>query len=114
MTGYIKFCEGLICSEKVIKCYPNNKPRITKEVKDIITRFTFSSGDKAKLKSLQKELRDGIRKCRAKYREKLEANLSNNNCKATWEIMKAMADMNKKKKKTTCLLMKIFTAMLKN
>ena len=32
-----------------------------------------------------------------KYREKLEANLSNNNCKATWEIMKAMAGMNKKK-----------------
>ena len=75
-------------------------------------RVTFSSGDKAKLKSLQKELRDGIRKCRMNYREKLEANLSNNNCKATWEIMKAMAGMNKKKK-TTCLLMKIFTAMLK-
>ena len=26
VTGYIKFCEGLICSEKIIKCYPNNKP----------------------------------------------------------------------------------------
>ena len=39
----------------------------------------FHFGDKAKLKSLQKELRDGIRKCRVKYREKLEANLSNNN-----------------------------------
>ena len=39
----------------------------------------FHFGDKAKLKSLQKELRDGIRKWRVKYREKLEANLSNNN-----------------------------------
>ena len=69
VTRYIKFCEGLICPEKIIKCYPNNKPWITKEVKDIITRkrVTFSSGDKAKLKSLQKELRDGIRKCRVKY-----------------------------------------------
>ena len=116
MTGYIKFFEGLICSEKIIKCYPNNKLWITKEVKDIIRRkrVTFISGDKAKLKSLQNELRDGIRKCRMDYREKLEANISNNNCKATWEIMKAMAGMNKqKKKKTICLLMKIFTAMLK-
>ena len=70
-----------------------------KEVKDIITRkrVTFISGDKAKLKSVQKELRDGIRKCRLKYKEKLEANISNNNCKATWEIMKAMAGMNKNK-----------------
>ena len=81
VTGYIKFCEGLICSGKIIKCYPNKKPWITKEVKDIITRkrVTFISDDKTKLKSLQKELRDGIRKCRVKYREKLEANLSNNN-----------------------------------
>ena len=63
VTRYIKFCEGLICPEKIIKCYPNNKPWITKEVKDIITRkrVTFISGDKAKLKSLQKELRYGIR-----------------------------------------------------
>ena len=101
VTGYLKFCEGLVCSEKIIKCYPNNKPWIAKEVKDIITRkrITFSSGDKGKFKSLQKELRDGIRKCREKYREKLEANLSNINCKATWEIMKAMAGMNNKKKK---------------
>ena len=99
VTGYIKFCEVLICPEKNIKCYPNNKPWITKEVKDIITRkrVTFISGDKAKLKSLQKELRDGIRKCREKFRVKLEANLSIKNCKATWEIMKAMAGMNKKK-----------------
>ena len=80
-TGYIKFCEGLICSEKIFKCYPNNKSWITKEVKDIIIRkrVTFILGEKAKLKSLQKELRDGIRKCRVKYREKLEANLGNNN-----------------------------------
>ena len=43
--------------KKIIKCYPKNKPWIAKEVKDIITRkrVTFSSGDKAKLKSLQKE-----------------------------------------------------------
>ena len=72
VTGYLKFCEGLVCSEKIIKCYPNNKPWIAKEVKDIITRkrVTFISGDKTKLKSLQKELRDGIRKCRVKYIEK--------------------------------------------
>ena len=36
VTDYIKFCIETVIPKKTVKCFPNNKPYITKEIKDCI------------------------------------------------------------------------------
>ena len=41
---YINFCVETLVPEKTVKVYPNNKPRITKAVKDVQEKTSFWSG----------------------------------------------------------------------
>ena len=36
ITSYIRFCEDNIVSKKSIKIFPNNKPWVTKRIKNIL------------------------------------------------------------------------------
>lgn len=38
ITEYIKFCVDCVVTKKVITIYPNNKPYITRELKDCINQ----------------------------------------------------------------------------
>ena len=38
ISDYISFCEETIITSKEVKCYPNNKPWITHELKDLLNR----------------------------------------------------------------------------
>ena len=33
ITDYVKFCENSMTTERTIRCFPNNKPWVTAEVK---------------------------------------------------------------------------------
>ena len=41
--SYIQFCEDLVTTTKKIKCYPNNKPWVSKELKEIINEKNNAS-----------------------------------------------------------------------
>ena len=53
--------------------FPNNKPWITKAVKDVINKKKqiFGQGDKIKLKEVQKELKRVIKMEKEKYNTKI-------------------------------------------
>lgn len=44
VTSYISFCVDNIIPSKTVSIYPNNKPCITKELKEIFNKGGFSSG----------------------------------------------------------------------
>jgi len=64
VCGYIDFCVECTIPQKTVKMLPNNKPWITKRIKGIINRkkLAFLKNDKEEYRSMQKELKEEIRK----------------------------------------------------
>lgn len=58
ITDYMKFCVDSVVAKKAIVVYPNNKPYITKEIKDCINKKkqAFRNKVRAGLTEVQKEL----------------------------------------------------------
>ena len=38
VSGCVKFCQDLVVEEKAVKIYPNNKPWLTKEMRELLKR----------------------------------------------------------------------------
>ena len=100
ITAYICFCIDSVIPQKIVKRYPNNKPYITKDIKDCINRkrAAFKSGDKAGVRAAQKELNALIKAARQQHRERAEQNLSEANTKKLWDSIRQMTNMDTKKK----------------
>ena len=69
VSEYISFCVDLTIPTKKIKVFPNNKPWITKQVKDVISKKKglFRKGDREGLKQVQSELKRVIREKKSSY-----------------------------------------------
>ena len=78
VSSYIQLCENNIVPSKEVTCYPNNKPWLTKELKQklIAKRQYIYHKDRLQLKILQKDLDKEIQQCKKNYKRKLEANFS--------------------------------------
>ena len=78
---------------KHIKVFANNKPWITKNVKEIINRkkCIFGKGGAEELKGVNRELKRIIKQEKAKYKNKVEDNFTENNMKRVWHGMKLMS-----------------------
>ena len=92
---------------KHIKVYANNKPWITTNVKEIINRkkCIFGKGSVEELKGVNRELKRVIKQEKAKYKNKVEENFTENNMKRVWHGMKLMSGYSNGGKKS-CLLPK--------
>ena len=88
ISAYVNFC-----TVKHIKVYANNKPWITKNVKEIINRkkCIFGKGSVEELKGVNRELKRVIKQEKAKYKNKVEENFTENNMKRVWHGMKLMS-----------------------
>lgn len=97
VSCYINFCVESIIPIKVVKVYPNNKPWITKRVKDVINqkKQAFGQGDKTKLKEVQKKLKQTIKIEKQAYRSKLEQKFTENNMKQVWDGLKLISGYSK-------------------
>ena len=97
ISCYINFCVECIIPQKTVKVFPNNKPWITKAVKDVINKKkqVFGQGDKMNLKRVQKELKRVIKIEKEKYKTKIEHKFTQNNMKEVWNGMKLMSGYSK-------------------
>ena len=62
VSAYIEFCDDAIIPTKKVKCYPNNKPWINKDIKQLINRKNsiYKTGNREELKLIQKEINTAI------------------------------------------------------
>lgn len=51
ITGYINFCVDSIVPNKMVKCYPNNKPWVTKEIKSLLNN---KKRDREEVRTIQR------------------------------------------------------------
>lgn len=77
ITEYIRFCEHTTMPTRAIHCFPNNKPRITRDLKALLNKKkrAFRSGDREELRRVQYKLKEKLGGCEDSYRRKLEAKL---------------------------------------
>ena len=70
ISGYIKFCEDTIIPTKTIKMFPNNKPWVTSELKQLLNQreHLFKSGGSSEEKNVvQENIKHKIIDCKAAY-----------------------------------------------
>lgn len=93
--SYIAFCRDMIVPYKQVKIYPNNKPWITKTVKDSLQKkqSCFKGGDIAEQQIAKKDLKIGILKAKRDYKYKLENQMATNNLGSAWDSMKTIAGL---------------------
>lgn len=66
ITNYLNFCLDAVIPVKPVKCFPNNKPWITSEVKAVLNRKkrAFKNKDPEEMRRAQRELKICIKELR--------------------------------------------------
>lgn len=88
----------IVVPTRTVRCFPNNKPWITSDVKDLLNKKkrAFKEGDQAKLRCVQGELKIKLKEAKEEYRKKVEQKLQENSMKEVWEGMKIITGCKKK------------------
>ncbi|KAM3624257.1 uncharacterized protein V6R79_021176 [Siganus canaliculatus] len=96
VSSYINFCEENIIPSKTVTIFPNNKPWVTKELKEIINRKKriFFSGTELEKREINKEVKRAIKIAKLNYRNKVEEKFTHGNLRSAWQGLKRMAAVN--------------------
>ena len=96
ITSYISFCVDTIIPTKQITVFPNNKPWVTKELKQILNKKkrVFYQGSAIEKKQINKEVKIAVRKAKESYKNKIQANFSGGSIRGAWKGIKSMASVN--------------------
>lgn len=97
VCDYVNFCVDSCVPRKTVKVFANNKPWVTKNIKEVLNRKkkAFQEKNKEQLREVQKELKKVIREGKEKYKQKIEKNFETNNMKRVWEGMNLMSGRKK-------------------
>uniref|UniRef100_A0AAV2JKS1 Uncharacterized protein n=1 Tax=Knipowitschia caucasica TaxID=637954 RepID=A0AAV2JKS1_KNICA len=78
ITDYINFCCEIAVPSKMVRCFSNNKPWMNTEIKALLKekKRAFLSKDRQALKEVQRRLRLNIRNAKARYKNRIEEQLS--------------------------------------
>jgi len=100
LNDYINFCVELNIPTKEIRVYPNNKPYVTKGIKEIINvrKVAFKEKDIRTLKQTERELKIKLNEAKEVHKKCLEKAFKINNSKKVWDIMKTMSGLSPSKK----------------
>ncbi|XP_051780828.1 uncharacterized protein LOC127527154 [Erpetoichthys calabaricus] len=98
-TDYINFYMDIVVPVRTVRCYANNKPWITSDIKGLLNQKirAFKGGDQHELKHMQKELKVQLRVAKEQYRRKLVQKLQNNSTKEVWDGMKIITGCSSKR-----------------
>ncbi|CAI5691468.1 unnamed protein product [Oreochromis niloticus] len=96
VTSYISFCVDNIIPSKTVSIYLNNKPWITKELKEILNKkkrifFTGSALDK---KEVNREVKRAIKTAKLEYKNTVEKKFTKGDLHSAWQGLKTMASVN--------------------
>ncbi|XP_051814888.1 uncharacterized protein LOC127537121 [Acanthochromis polyacanthus] len=100
-TEYINFCRDTVIPAKTVRCFPNNKPWITSDIKAILNqkKQAFRDGDKERLKEVQHELKRRLKVAKMEYKKKIERNFQHSNIRDVWRGISTISGHNDKKRR---------------
>ncbi|KAK7922274.1 hypothetical protein WMY93_009176 [Mugilogobius chulae] len=92
MTDYMNFCLDQVVPLKTVKCFANNKPWISWEVKEVLNKKkrAYKDKDTERKKEVQREVKNCLNKAKEAHGKKLEGKLKDNNMREVWSGMKTI------------------------
>ena len=96
VTDYIKFCEESVVPTKKVRCFPNSKPWINRDIKVLLNRKrrAFMAGyNKDTQREIQRELRRELRRAKDCYKNRIEGKLQQNNPREVWAGLRTITGM---------------------
>ncbi|KAI3376224.1 hypothetical protein L3Q82_016727 [Scortum barcoo] len=101
ITDYINFCVETTVPTKRVRCFSNNKPWVTPDLRALLQekRTAFQSGDRDELRRVQRDLKRKIKECKASYRRKMEDHLQQNNAREVWRGLQAISGQGKNERR---------------
>ncbi|KAK0141969.1 hypothetical protein N1851_020343 [Merluccius polli] len=92
LTDYLNFCMDVVAPARTVRCFPNNKPWVTRGVKAVLNKkkAAFRRGDKEAMKAAQREVKVCLRDAKESYRRKVEQKLQENNMREVWNGVKTI------------------------
>ena len=97
------FCQNLFVKPKTVKCYPNNKPWVRKELKALLAekRKAFQKADNEKVRELNAKINTEVAMAKLRnYKEKLENHFRSNNPREAWDCMRTLTASQKERMHT--------------
>ena len=81
-----------IVPARTVRCYPNKKPWVTKDIKAILNqkKRAFRGGNREELGDIQRDLNAKIKEAKDSYRRKLERKVQQNNMREAWSGMRTI------------------------
>lgn len=104
ITSYVQFCEENVVATKHVRIYSNNKPWITKDLKQCLNekKVAFMKGDGQKIRELEKEFRRKARAAKLEYKNKMEKRLVGGNARDAWRGLNVMMGRGEQQKRVHC------------
>ena len=98
ITDYIKFCEDMIIPGKEIKIFPNSKPWVNKDIRELLKRkhHSFITGDLVEKRRVQKRLCQQMLQSKREYGNKVEGKFCQGNPKDAWQGIKTIIGCGKR------------------
>lgn len=96
VTSYINFCVESIIPTKSLTLFPNNKPWVTKKLKNVlnIKKIIFLSWSNEEKKIINKEVKRTIRCAKLNYKNKIENKFVQGDIRAVWHGIRNMANIS--------------------
>ena len=98
ISAYINFCVDLNISRKTSKVYPNNKPWVSKELRDLlkVKNQALVAGDRVEVRNIQKQIKCQVKTAKELYKEKIERSFHENNPKTAWKTLQNVTGYKRK------------------
>ena len=88
ISSYINFFEDMLILTKMVKIFPNNKPWITKALKNMINEKKIAFQSKQDRNVVQKRLNKQISEAKRAYKEKEEIHFQSGSIADAWKCLK--------------------------
>ena len=98
VTDYINFCVDTNVPCKTSKVYPNNKPWVSKELRDLMNlkNDALCRGNRVEVMNVQKLIKEKVKSCKEAYKEKIEKSFKDNEIKTAWKTLQTVTDYRRK------------------
>ena len=96
LTDYMLWCESNCIEKKEVKVYPNNKPWLTKNLKECLNKKKHAhvTKDKEQYNLALKDFRSQIDNAKRDYKDRVEDKLVTGNAKQAWDGLNKMMGRN--------------------
>ncbi len=86
VTDHIHFCVDSVIASKCIQIFPSDNPWVNGELKAALRKKkqAFQQGESARVRVMQKAIRQIVTGCKHKYKQKIERKMRENNLRQAW------------------------------